>query len=45
MDGQRDVLGHWVGDGAEGANFWLKVWSPIYKGREERDGYLYRLYR
>src|SRR3712207_2586309 len=25
VDGQRDVLGHWVGDGAEGANFWLSV--------------------
>ncbi|MEN9937493.1 MAG: hypothetical protein RLZZ387_4072 [Chloroflexota bacterium] len=23
LEGQRDVLGHWVGDGAEGANFWL----------------------
>lgn len=25
LEGQRDVLGHWVGDGAEGANFWLSV--------------------
>jgi len=25
LDGHRDVLGHWVGDGAEGANFWLSV--------------------
>ncbi len=23
LEGQRDVLGHWVGDGAEGANFSL----------------------
>jgi transposase-like protein len=23
LEGQRDVLGHWVGDGAAGANFWL----------------------
>jgi putative transposase len=27
LEGQRDVLGHWVGDGAEGANFWLSVVS------------------
>src|SRR3712207_2061617 len=25
LEGQRDVLGHGVGDGAEGANFWLSV--------------------
>jgi len=29
LDGQRDVLGHWVGDGAEGANFWLTVVSDL----------------
>src|SRR5215470_10054249 len=23
LDGRRDVLGHWLGDGAEGAKFWL----------------------
>ena len=28
-DGQRDVLGHWVGDGAEGANFWLSVVTDL----------------
>jgi transposase-like protein len=28
-DGQRDVLGHWVGDGGEGANFWLTVVSDL----------------
>lgn len=27
--GQRDVLGHWVGDGAEGANFWLSVVTDL----------------
>ncbi len=27
LDGQRDVLGHWIGDGAEGAKFWLSVLS------------------
>lgn len=25
MEGHRDVLGHWVGDGSESANFWLSV--------------------
>jgi putative transposase len=29
VDGQRDVLGHWVGEGAEGANFWLTVVSDL----------------
>lgn len=28
-DGQRDVLGHWVGDGGEGASFWLSVVSDL----------------
>jgi len=30
LDGQRDVLGHWVGDGAEGANFWLSVVTDLH---------------
>ncbi|HEU5099512.1 MAG TPA: transposase [Roseiflexaceae bacterium] len=29
LEGQRDVLGHWVGDGAEGANFWLSVVNDL----------------
>ena len=29
VEGQRDVLGHWVSDGAEGANFWLSVLSDL----------------
>src|ERR671933_828103 len=29
LEGQRDVLGHWVGDGAEGANFWLSVGTDL----------------
>jgi putative transposase len=29
LDGQRQVLGHWVGDGAEGANFWLSVVTAL----------------
>jgi transposase-like protein len=30
LEGQRDVLGHWVGDGAEGANFWLSVVTDLH---------------
>jgi len=29
LSGYREVLGHWVGDGAEGANFWLSVISDL----------------
>lgn len=29
LEGQRDVLGHWVGDGSEGANFWLSVVTDL----------------
>lgn len=29
LKGKRDVLGQWVGDGAEGANFWLSVLSDL----------------
>jgi transposase-like protein len=29
LEGHRDVLGHWVGDGAEGANFWLSVVTDL----------------
>jgi hypothetical protein len=28
-EGQRDVLGHWVSDGGEGANFWLSVGCQV----------------
>ena len=30
LEGGRDVLGHWVGDGAEGANFWLSVVTDLH---------------
>lgn len=36
LDGKRDVLGHWVGDGAEGANFWLSVITDL-QGRGVQD--------
>lgn len=29
LDGHRDVLGHWLGTGGEGANFWLSVVSDL----------------
>lgn len=29
LEGHRDVLGHWVGQGAEGANFWLSVVTDL----------------
>jgi transposase-like protein len=29
LEGRRDILGHWIGDGGEGANFWLSVVSDL----------------
>jgi putative transposase len=29
LDGQKEVLGHWVGTGSEGANFWLSVLKDL----------------
>jgi putative transposase len=29
LAGQRDVLGHWIGTGAEGSNFWLSVVTDL----------------
>jgi transposase-like protein len=29
LDGHKDVLGQWVGDGSEGANFWLSVITDL----------------
>lgn len=29
LEGHRDVLGHWVGEGNESANFWLSVISDL----------------
>ena len=43
LDGQRDVLGHWVGDGAEGANFWLS--GRDRSANPRRGGHLPGLYR
>jgi putative transposase len=29
LEGRKDVLGHWVGDGAEGAKFWTSVLGQL----------------
>jgi transposase-like protein len=39
LAGQRDVLGHWVGDGAEGAKFWLSVVTEL-KNRGVQDVFI-----
>lgn len=36
LEGRKDILGHWVGDGSEGANFWLSVVSDL-KNRGVED--------
>jgi hypothetical protein len=41
LEGQRHVLGHWVGDGAEGANFLNERGDGSADAR--RAGYLHRL--
>jgi len=29
LEGKREILGHWIGDGGEGANFWLSVVTDL----------------
>jgi transposase-like protein len=29
LEGKRDILGHWIGEGGEGANFWLSVITDL----------------
>lgn len=36
LDGHRDVLGHWVGEGSESSNFWLSVVTDL-QGRGVQD--------
>lgn len=36
LEGHRDVLGHWIGAGGEGANFWLSVITDL-KNRGVED--------
>lgn len=39
LDGKKDVLGHWVGDGAEGSSFWLTVLTEL-KNRGVQDVFI-----
>ena len=36
VDGERDILGLWVGNGGEGAKFWLQVFTEM-KNRGVED--------
>jgi transposase-like protein len=36
LEGHRDVLGQWVADGEEGANFWLSVTTDL-QNRDVQD--------
>jgi transposase-like protein len=36
LDGHRDVLGHWLGEGSETSNFWLSVVTDL-EGRGVQD--------
>ena len=29
LEGHRDILGHWIGDGSESSNFWLSVITDL----------------
>tara|TARA_Y100000310_G_C20588782_1_gene766858 strand:- start:94 stop:1341 length:1248 start_codon:yes stop_codon:yes gene_type:complete len=29
LEGHKDILGHWIGDGGEGANYWLSVITDL----------------
>jgi transposase-like protein len=39
LEGKKDVLGHWVGDGAEGSSFWLSVITEL-KNRGVQDVFI-----
>jgi transposase-like protein len=39
LEGRKDVLGHWVGDGAEGSSFWLSVITEL-KNRGVQDVFI-----
>ena len=39
LNGYRDVLGHWIGYGSEGSNFWLSVLSDL-QARGVEDIYI-----
>ena len=36
LEGKREIFGHWIGDGGEGANFWLSVITDLQnRGMED----------
>lgn len=39
LEGKKDVLGHWVGSGAEGSSFWLNVITEL-KNRGIQDVFI-----
>jgi putative transposase len=39
LEGKKDVLGHWVGDGSEGSSFWLNVITEL-KNRGVQDVFI-----
>lgn len=39
LEGKRDILGHWIGEGGEGANFWLSVITDL-QNRGVRDVFI-----
>lgn len=39
LNGKREILGHWVGEGGEGANFWLSVVTDL-QNRGVQDVFL-----
>lgn len=36
LEGKREILGHWIGEGGEGANYWLSVITDL-QGRGVED--------
>jgi transposase-like protein len=43
LEGRKDVLGHWLGHGGEGRNFWRSVVKDLHSSWGQ--GCFYRLYR
>jgi transposase-like protein len=39
VNGEREILGIWAGDGGEGARFWLQVFSEL-KNRGVDDAFI-----
>jgi len=39
LEGHREILGHWIGDGAEGGSFWLSVITDL-QNRGVKDVFL-----